>query len=343
MALQRFWWEGTHAFANSKEDETAQHVLDAIDAAYGASVGSVGRQTFEHARPASNEVKQRYSADLAYGELLPGAITRMLRVLGVRERGINQILEMGMGVGKLAMQAFLEYEGISVLGVELLPERCETAANAALRLDDMEDSNSRRNFSVKDARNIDGHGSIRIRRKKKLGGGDLEFRRGNMLDVSSKEVAASGLIVMHTNVPEDQRGRLQALLGHVKNGTRLAMLHDLRTMWGNGKTFCPFHSIPAVAPAVQWYFRTSWAPAVGVPFYLYHARTDLPPEITEASIWQKHTLNYFFQVTGKGLVGISLCSMGFWIVWFVVGGICKGFHSQAKNKPQFVQARSKFD
>ena len=111
--------------------------------AYGEEdkVGTVGKDTYGHNCLTSHDVQAALragGANLMYGELLPAGLCKMLDAqhLSVPLKteastgGVELVLELGMGTGKIAMQVWLERAVQMVIGVELAASRTVVGVEA---------------------------------------------------------------------------------------------------------------------------------------------------------------------------------------------------------------------
>merc|ERR1719454_163479 len=110
---------------------TPPHALSILHDAFGCtSVGQTGQEFELDASKTTDEEKRSAKArgsSLLYGELLPQAVSKALspeRMGAGLSSGSARILELGMGSGKVALQAFAECPSVrSVIGVEIVHSR----------------------------------------------------------------------------------------------------------------------------------------------------------------------------------------------------------------------------
>lgn len=122
---------------------TPDHVLDVLCKAYGEeAVAQEGYHTDGHHVLKEEDVACAFKAEstLLYGELLPSGCSEAWQALSLLGHGNDdgpgegdgkkttapgkKLFELGMGTGKVALQAFLECPSLqSVVGVELAPSR----------------------------------------------------------------------------------------------------------------------------------------------------------------------------------------------------------------------------
>ena len=112
----------------------AQSVLFKI---YGSSVQETGHKTKGHISLTSEDkdIVKSARGSLLYGELLPRGVNKALGSRRLRAETASVLFDLGMGTGKVAIQAFLQYSNLDyVYGIELSQGRYNIAANAAMTM-----------------------------------------------------------------------------------------------------------------------------------------------------------------------------------------------------------------
>lgn len=100
---------------------------------------------------------------------------------------------------------------------------------------------------------------------------ELEFRRGNMLDVTPRELARADIVVVETDVLGDLYAAMSAMLCQVRRGARLLTYLNLAKVW-LGPIF-PVEQLP-VNRSPEDRFLTSWSAKRGHHFFVWLKITD---------------------------------------------------------------------
>ena len=162
----------------------AQSVLFKI---YGSNVQETGHKTKGHVSLTDDDKDIIRSArgSLLYGELLPRGVNKALASKRLRAETASVLFDLGMGTGKVAIQAFLQYNNLEyVYGVELSQGRYDIAADAARTMVALLGAD---NFDVDE---VPGR-SITVSEKPQMVDEDedsvrvLHFEQGNLLDVDN--------------------------------------------------------------------------------------------------------------------------------------------------------------
>ena len=255
------------------EGGTPSEVLELLSVAYGTAAGGGPHGIFQDRRVSDRERESIPAdrCDLTYGELLPRGLSKALGV-GRLEAGrpeVAVLLELGMGIGNIAVQCFAECPNLQrVLGVELCPGRYAAAERALRRLA------AARPHRFGWAPGGGARAALRD------GGRALEVARGDLLDVAVDAVRAADVILLLLIVPRAAQAELQELLCHAKDGCRVMLYDDLALTWGLPAP-CPWHRLGGDAP--EDVYATSWRPDLGSHFFLGVADRRRPPSITARS------------------------------------------------------------
>ncbi len=203
--------------------------------AYGRRIQETGHKTLGHlcVTETDKEIARGARSSLLYGELLPRGINKALlpgRLDGARA---GVIYELGMGVGKVAMQCFLQFPTSSstaggglprrVFGVELSSARYDKAEAAARRLVAAQPER----LEVVEAEGVAG---ARVVVRNRRCGALLELEAGNLLAVEGLETA--DIVLLETDLGATIYPDLCALLRRMKPGARAFTYLDLRKIWG---------------------------------------------------------------------------------------------------------------
>lgn len=247
----------------------------------------------------------RSGSSLLYGEVLPSGVHRMMDDDHLRAGSAAVLFDLGAGLGKLAVQCFLQYPNLRrVVGVELAWTRFGMARDAALCLSRVscEAEEKERGDSgapaprllevTADGPAADGSGAdaaVRLVESAERGEGDeskdggdtrrrvLELRRGNLFDVPDVEEA--DVVVLETLIPEPAFPRLAALLARLRPGCRVLTFANLASpefaaVYERPAEQFPLRQLPANVPQSDR-FATTWNRRRGHHFHLYE-RVALP-------------------------------------------------------------------
>lgn len=142
----------------------------------------------------------------------------------------EQLLELGMGIGRFCVAAFvLRPRALRVVrGVELCPSRFSIAERALRRLAAASRAERSWRRSHDEPRRLlprlelaaASAGLIRLRGRN---GRVLEFRRGDLFDTPSKALAAARLVTVATNIPAPRQPALAALVAALPAEVRLVL------------------------------------------------------------------------------------------------------------------------
>lgn len=257
---------------------TPPAVLASLRQAYGAAqVGaldeSLGRLKLTNPFKLTAADAQAEGAedkfDLLYGEMLPQAVSKALgpeRLLPSAHA--RTLLELGMGTGKFAMQAFLEVPHLElVVGVELTHARFAIAAKALKKFAARHPGR----FGCQVEKN-GATGQVtcaRLVEQARV----LEFRLGDMLQVELGLISRADAIVMAVAFPAEMFSKVQRLLHNTKQGCRVLTYEDFQLE--SSRTWQPpaprvFHRLECNKSGD--FYPASWVPNPGHAFYLHEAK-----------------------------------------------------------------------
>eukprot|EP00746_Dinoflagellata_sp_MGD_P144289 gnl/MRDRNA2_/MRDRNA2_77038_c0_seq2.p1 gnl/MRDRNA2_/MRDRNA2_77038_c0~~gnl/MRDRNA2_/MRDRNA2_77038_c0_seq2.p1 ORF type:complete len:322 (-),score=56.51 gnl/MRDRNA2_/MRDRNA2_77038_c0_seq2:257-1111(-) len=281
--------------------------MNVLRDAYGDNLGQTGFQLQGHqvveVCACQLDLGDCNGACRVYGELLPGGCSKALRRPGLNcdaSMGGNNtlLLELGMGIGMVALQIFLQCRHISsVVGVEISRPRFEIALAALQRLVSMhaedfeleiEDRSSEiRKCILKTIRTSDA-AEQRV----------LEFRCGDFLSemtVAQTEFQTADAIMLQVVLPGESLELVQKRLQTIKDGCRLFSLSNLRTVW----------CLPQAHHLHAWrwsdyqseercedVYSTSWAAAEGAVFHTFLQDKLKPINLTPFEEWQIVKMQY---------------------------------------------------
>jgi len=205
-------------------------VEELLRIAYATELGKKGHSLAGHTAIGNTDItellEKGQGSSLLYGELLPEAVPLLLAALvpsnvgQSKGRSAGPLLELGMGIGKVALHAFLIMD-LNVYGIELAPSRWALADAALQRLA----TSSPHRFSYEtDAEK-------RCSRLVALADGrTCDFVCGSLLDTPVNLVNAAPAVVMEVCMPKDVQRLACALLQQCNVSARVicfAPLHGL--------------------------------------------------------------------------------------------------------------------
>ena len=201
-------------------------------------------------------VADESGSSLLYGEVLPRGVCRMLDRRHLDAAAGRTLFDLGMGTGKLAMQAFIQHPNLTyVYGVELAGSRYEIAEAAVLNLvrlypEDYAVSKHHPDDSIAVATRKDG----RI----------LKFERGNLLE--APDLDEVDIAILQTNIPDETYPLLCEKLLALRPGARLLTYLNLGRIWTHDEfPYCQM----AANVSCNDRFSTSWSVHRGCHFFLW--------------------------------------------------------------------------
>lgn len=176
--------------------DALESCLDVLYDAYGKPTTQIGYTDGHHCvTPDDRAAAAATASSLLYGEILAEGVTRVLDAEHLDAGGGAVLYDLGMGVGKLLMQAFLTAPSLRyVLGVELAASRYAIAEAAFLRL-----AGHARTVAVSaHVPMVMMRLTVSAARRPRV----IEIRRGNMWAAGG--LGSADVVVMHTEIPEAQ-------------------------------------------------------------------------------------------------------------------------------------------
>lgn len=231
--------------------------------AYGGRIQETGHKTQGHLCVTEEDkaLAKDAKSSLLYGELLPRGINKAM----VQERlcgaDAKVVYELGMGIGKVAMQVFLQFPNLSrVYGVELSAARFSMAVTSAVSLvkalpEEFELT------ALEPGR--------RVQVRSRATGGVLDMEVGNLLATQNME--AADIVLLETDLAASIYHDLCKLLRQMKRGARAFTYLDLRKIWTAGPF--PFRQLDINRPISDRY-ATSWSVNRGHHFFLWSKVLD---------------------------------------------------------------------
>jgi len=205
------------------------------------------------------EVAAATKSSLLFGEILPAGVTKALEQMDASKAAV--LYDLGMGMGKLVMQAWLQYPNLKkVVGVELAYTRTLRAHNALRNLARVnpqrytlhEPKDSKTPLEQCWASVTEGEDQERV----------LELRRGNLFECDCSD---ADIIICETKITEARYPDLAAFLSKLKKGTRILTYENLDRVYAYAQVENPFQ--PINAPDDR--YLTTWSMDTGHHFFLY--------------------------------------------------------------------------
>lgn len=210
---------------------------------------------------------------LLYGELLPRGANKALSSHRLDAASASVLFDLGMGTGKIPIQAFVQYSNLQcVYGVELSPARYKVAESAAMELVQLlgpeyfsVDCVYGRSICITQTATRRRSGASMRSAYCGSAGRQLHLECGNLF-TASRSIESADVIMLETEIPADLYGDLCALLKRMKAGARTLTYIDLRQMWTGGQ--CPFKRHEC-NKFVSDRYSTSWSVQRGHHFFIW--------------------------------------------------------------------------
>lgn len=274
--------QGTDPDAETGDDPIPPDVVEALSIAYSGNDVFLGEQLV----PTSIESAQasRAGTQLTYGEITSHGLSKLLGPRGMDiaslhgGSGPRNLLELGSGRGRLALQAFLQYPSLhSVIGIELVSSRHKNGVDALARLCDTASFAERFKVEVLpadfeltglEAEHLPEVERARARLSEDLSEGSrsLELRLGDFLELPLADLEGADVILLEVVMPPGP-GRdaahlrlCERLEAHCKHGCVVASYENLHEIWKSlpdGAPACPFHKLELCKGG----YATSWSPS----------------------------------------------------------------------------------
>ena len=240
---------------------------------YEDDFGKTGYLTQGHRSVTGADVTSAFESgsNLLYGELLPDGVSKALGAGYLAAASADTALELGMGTGKVALQAFLEYENLmQVTGIELARSRYQLGEVALVALVRVYPSL----FELFELKEGDSVTILTCKEPKRR----LTFRCGDMLETPLEELQAAQVVLFEVCLPRPIWEGVTRLLNQLGDGARILSLHDLRDLWCPASLVCPFHQREANKSTSDT-FMSSWSENTGHHFFCYAKDTSLPQSV----------------------------------------------------------------
>jgi len=231
---------------------------------YGGVVQETGHKTRGHMSLTEYDryIARSQKGSLLYGELLPRGVNKALDGFHLDAAKAQVLFDMGMGTGKVAIQAFLQFRNLTyVYGVELSVGRYLVAEAAALRMVQLLGQESFRVDVI--------HGEqiviTEVVSNSSDKGRTMKLQCGNMLDV--KDLSCADIIMMETDIPAHLQFDLCTMLQRqMRDNASILSYHDLYKIWPLSSY--PFKQLD-INCSLTDRFPTSWSVQRGHHFFLF--------------------------------------------------------------------------
>lgn len=248
------------------------HLIDTLFDAYGKPTEQVGYTDGHYCLTKHDrEEAARSGSSLLYGEILASGVSKLLDDDHLRASKAQVLYDLGMGVGKLCLQAFLQFPSLRlVFGIELAFSRYKMAEEALLRLASIQPES----FEVEEHEpgeciRVHTVGARRAPRRV------IELRRGNMWTV--RGVNAVDIVVLHTELTVSSLPRVRRMIAEMRQGARFVTYQDLsKQQWYEAAPTPPFRQLEVnISESDQ--FATSWSAVKGHHLYCWEKTTPPTP------------------------------------------------------------------
>lgn len=230
---------------------------------YGSSVQETGHKTKGHICLTDDDKESaKYNrGSLLYGELLPRGANKAFGPKRLAAQDAAVLFDLGMGTGKIALQAFLQFRNLEyVYGIELSAGRYQVAEEAVQRMVALLGPDTF-NVQIRPGQSIvvteitpgeEGLGRV------------LHLERGNMFEITNIELA--DIVMLETDIPLELHRDLCRMLGRMHEGAKTLTYLDLRKIWTIGSF--AFHQLES-NKHLSDRFPTSWSVQRGHHFFLW--------------------------------------------------------------------------
>lgn len=245
--------------------------LEVLFDAYGKPSEQIGYTDGHYCvTPDDKATAMMTNSSLLYGEVLPLGITKLLSSNYLSAGTATMLFDLGMGLGKLVLQAFLQYPTLKyVCGVEIAVSRYNIAEGALLRMVSLQPEMLVVDYSV----SVEGQ-LLRVHALSRKSRRTIELRRGDMWK-QVRDVHAADIVVMHTDFPATCSTHLKRTVTAFKPGARFVTYHDLGKVWQEEGLNPPFMQLPENVPETDT-FVTSWSSERGYHLFCWEKLSTGP-------------------------------------------------------------------
>lgn len=237
------------------------------------------------------------STSLLYGEILPVGIDKALNNDHLDAENCACLLELGSGLGKLAIQAFFQFSNITkVEGIEfsegrykeseraltdltkLLPSVCHVKSTQHCCYLELicsycgwppsQETEEKTECAEKMCGAFDEKGTSVVHRGRTR---TINFEHKDLFLLESHRVHEADIIILETDIPVNKHRALFHMLSAMRSGARLLTYIDLSLAWGAfGDVYgrLPYEQLPINIPLSDR-FATTWSPERGHHFFLW--------------------------------------------------------------------------
>lgn len=226
-----------------------------------------------------------------YGELLPRGANKAMESERLSVCSATTLFDLGMGTGKILIQAFLQFRNLRyIYGVELAEGRFRLAEEIVLRMVDLlgpENYNvhiikgkhiivmeNRQQSPISGTNDVNGNTAVSVDSDNKAnvealiqsGYRVLHFQCGNMFDVAPN-LHLADVVMMETDIPHDLYYDLHVLLSNMKDNARMLSYLDFRKVFQSPSAL-NLKQLDINKPVSDRY-PTSWSVQRGHHFFLW--------------------------------------------------------------------------
>lgn len=190
-----------------------------------------------------NAIKQ--NASLLYGEISPSGVRKLLDKDHADIKNANYVFDLGMGIGKIVYQIFIEYSHLKeVVGVELSNSRFMVAEKVGLKLIKLS------KIYVKE-QHVEGKIlQIRNNKTKTL----LTIKCDNLFN--EPQYTMADIVFFNTEIPDTEMQHLGNHYAHLKKGTKVISYNNFHFHKWNG--IFPYFKQIDINKLEEDIFSTSW-------------------------------------------------------------------------------------
>ena len=276
----------------SLSKQTAR-IAETIRRLYGLSSEEKGHKLIGHAcvTPDDQSLAVEHKCDLLYGEVLPEGVSRMFDTEHLDLNSARTVYDLGSGLGKLAMQAYLQYSHLDwVCGVELARSRSSKGFEALRKLSKLRLTSGgtaagleatvtsgiveegKDGLSVKLTETIQSsvssYSKCLGRTKKNKRHRYFELRCADLFSVH--DAWQADVVICETKFPEEKYRDLAVYMSQMKASVRVLTYEDLDVVYAYCHLANPFVRFDNNHSNDRFY--TTWAPNYGYRFHLWRKR-----------------------------------------------------------------------
>ena len=285
----------------SLSKQTAR-IAETIRRLYGLSSEEKGHKLIGHTilTPDDQSLAAEHKCDLLYGEVLPEGVSRMFDTEHLDLNSARTVYDLGSGLGKLAMQAYLQYGHLDwVCGVELARSRSSKGFEALRKLSKLRLAaggtaagleatvtsgiveEGKDGMSVKLTEtiqsNVSSYSKCLGRTKKNKRHRYFELRCADLFTVT--DAWQADVVICETKFPEEKYRDLAIYMSQMKPSVRVLTYEDLDVVYAYCHLPNPYVRFDNNHSNDRFY--TTWAPNYGYRFHLWRKREGLSGKAIE--------------------------------------------------------------